>query len=106
VLSLVVLIPGVVIWLWSAVLILTQVPKGRLITTGPYALVKHPIYVGVALLVLPWAGFLLDSWLGVVLGAVLYLGCRRYAPREEAELRARFGRAWDDYRDRVTLPWL
>jgi Isoprenylcysteine carboxyl methyltransferase (ICMT) family. len=47
------LIPGVTIWIWSVVLILTKVPRGELITSGPYALVKHPIYTGVALLVLP-----------------------------------------------------
>jgi protein-S-isoprenylcysteine O-methyltransferase Ste14 len=106
VLSIGVLVPGVATWFWSAALILVRVPQGRLITTGPYAIVKHPIYTSVALLVLPWAGFLLDSWLGVLLGAVLYVASRRYAPREEADLAATFGLAWDDYCRRVRLPWL
>src|SRR4029079_790067 len=52
--SILVLIPGVAIWAWSVVLILTNVPREQLITTGPYAWVKHPLYTSVALLVLPW----------------------------------------------------
>jgi protein-S-isoprenylcysteine O-methyltransferase Ste14 len=104
--SAVVLIPGVIIWISSVVLILTKVPKKELITTGPYALMKHPLYAGVALLVLPWAGFLLNTWLGVVIGAVIYLGSRLYAPEEEKILAKIFGERWDAYCKKVLLPWI
>jgi len=104
--SLVVLIPGITIWIWSVVLILTKVPRGELITSGPYALVKHPLYTSVALLVLPWIGFLLNTWLGAAIGIVLYVACRRYAPEEEARLAETFGPAWDEYCSKVTVPWL
>jgi protein-S-isoprenylcysteine O-methyltransferase Ste14 len=104
--SIVVTIVGVVIWLWSAALILMRVPRGELITTGPFAWVKHPIYTSVALLVIPWVGFLLDTWLGAVLGIVLYLASRRFAPGEEAELSRTFGPAWDRYAASVKLAWL
>ena len=104
--SIVVLIPGVAIWIWSVVLILTKVPRGELITSGPYALVKHPLYTGVALLVLPWVGFLFDSWLGALVGIIVYVGSRAFAPAEEAVLARTFGDAWDRYRDTVKVPWL
>ncbi len=94
-LSIAVLIPGLVVWAWSVVLILTKVPHGELITSGPFALVKHPLYTGVSLLVLPWAGFLLNTWLGVAVGAALYAGCRLFAPEEERALAGTFGSAWD-----------
>ncbi|HEX5579650.1 MAG TPA: isoprenylcysteine carboxylmethyltransferase family protein [Candidatus Limnocylindria bacterium] len=103
--SILVLIPGVAIWIWSVVLILRNVPSGRLITTGPYAWVKHPLYTDVALLVLPWIGFLLNTWLGAALGVILYIGDRMYAPQEEAELRTSFGDQWDAYASGVKLPW-
>jgi len=106
VISIVVLIPGVIIWIWSVVLVLTKVPRGELITSGPYALMKHPIYTGVALLVLPWLGFLLNTWLGAAIGIVLYVACRRYAPEEEATLSTTFGASWDEYRRGVMIPWL
>ena len=44
--SIIVATAGIVMWIWSAVLILTKVPKGELITGGPYAIVKHPLYGG------------------------------------------------------------
>jgi protein-S-isoprenylcysteine O-methyltransferase Ste14 len=106
VVSIVLLIPGVTIWMWSVVLILTKVPRGELITDGPYSLVKHPLYTGVALLVLPWIGFLVNTWLGALIGIILYIGSRIFAPAEEAILAKTFGAAWDDYCHTVKIPWL
>jgi len=100
------LVPGVAIWAWSVALILMRVPRGELITGGPYSLVKHPLYTGVALLVLPWIGFLLNTWLGAVLGAVLYIGSRTFAPNEEAALARTFGVAWVRYCGQVKMSWL
>jgi len=106
VISIVILILGVTIWFWSVVLIITKAAKGELITSGPYALVKHPIYTSVALLVLPWAGLLFNTWLGALVGAVLYIGSRIYSPDEEADLSKTFGPAWDDYIKKVKIGWL
>jgi protein-S-isoprenylcysteine O-methyltransferase Ste14 len=102
----IILVPGVIMWLWSVVLILTKVPRGELITTGPFALVKHPLYTSVAILVLPWVGFLLNTWLGALIGVVLYVASRRYAPAEEARLSEVFAGEWEEYRDRVRFPWI
>lgn len=104
--SIVVLIPGIIIWIWSVILILVKVPRHELITTGPYALVLHPLYTGVALLVLPWLGFLLNTWLGLPVGLVLYTGSRLFAPEEEKILARIFGESWEQYRNKVLLPWL
>jgi len=101
-----VLAVGVVVWAWSVLLILTKVRAGELVTTGPYSLVKHPLYTSVALLVLPWLGFLLDTWLGALTGIVLYVASRLLAPNEEADLAGRFGPEWDAYCRRVKVPWL
>jgi protein-S-isoprenylcysteine O-methyltransferase Ste14 len=106
VISAVVLIPGVAIWLWSVVLILTTARQGELITNGPYSLVKHPLYTGVALLVLPWIGFLFNTWLGALIGAVLYIASRMFSPEEEEILSKTFGATWDDYCAKVIIPWL
>lgn len=106
VISILFLIPGVVIWLWSVVLILIRVPQKKLITDGPYSLLKHPLYTAVALLVLPWIGFLLNTWLGLVVGIVLYIASRMFAPAEEEDLAKAFGASWDEYSQRVKVPWL
>lgn len=104
--SIIILIPGVIIWIWSVVLILIKAPKKELITNGPYSLVKHPLYTGVALLVLPWIGFLFNTWLGVLIGIILYVGSRVFSPEEEKILSNSFGATWDEYCNKVKIPWL
>jgi protein-S-isoprenylcysteine O-methyltransferase Ste14 len=106
VVSIIVLIPGLTIWAWSVALILRKVPRRELITSGPYAIVKHPLYTGVALLVLPWIGFIFNTWLGAVIGIILYIGSRIFAPAEEAELSRTFGATWDEYCNTVKIPWV
>lgn len=97
---------GVTAWFWSIAKLLVKIPRKELITTGPYALVKHPIYTSVGLLVFPSLGLLFNTWLGVPVGIVLYIGARIFAPEEEAQLSKTFGPAWDDYRESVKIPWL
>lgn len=67
---------------------------------------KHPLYTAFALLVLPWVGFLLNTWSGAMIGAVLYLASRIFAPAEEAKLSKTFGESWQAYSRSVKLGWL
>jgi protein-S-isoprenylcysteine O-methyltransferase Ste14 len=77
----------------------------RLVTTGPFALVRHPMYLGFAVAVLG-ALALYRTWaiaFIVVHGLVFVVRARR----EEQALAARFGDEWAAYRGRVpaVLPW-
>ena len=106
VISIIISVLGVTVWIWSVVLILTKVPRNELITNGPYSLVKHPLYTGVALLVLPWIGFLLNTWLGALIGVILYISSRIFAPEEEGELSKTCGTTWDEYCKKLKVQWL
>lgn len=106
ILGLVLLAVGVPLWLGSAIQVLRQVPRGKLITTGGFAWVLHPLYLAVSLLVIPGCGLVLDSWLGFAIGAAMYVGVRLFAVREERELAAAFPREYPAYRAKVLLPWL
>lgn len=106
ILGVVCLVIGVPLWLLSAVPILVYVPRGKLITSGPFALMLHPLYTAVALLVIPGCGLLFGSWLGVALGVVLYTSARHFERSEEQDLAARFPQDYPAYRKRVLLPWL
>lgn len=102
----IILIPGLIIWIWSGILIIINVPKNKLITNGPYAIAKHPIYNGVAILVFPWLGFIFNSWLGVIAGITLFLATKKFAPEEEKKLAENFGSKWEEYKKKVLIPWL
>jgi protein-S-isoprenylcysteine O-methyltransferase Ste14 len=58
----------------------------KVVSTGPYRYVRHPFYTG-ALLFFLGSGFLLGSWIGVLLGLLLAGILARRAVREESELR-------------------
>jgi len=106
IISIIFIIFGVITWIWSAALIVIKVPQNKLITNGPFSLVKHPLYTGVALFVLPWVGFLCNTWLGALIGIVMYIGSRIYSPREEELLSNNYSIAWDKYCSNVKIKWL
>jgi len=104
--SLILLILGLIVCIWSQILILIKVPKIQLITKGPFALVKHPLYTGASLLVLPGLGFLLDNWLGLLFGLILYIATRIYRPEEEKRMKKEFGEKYEKYSKSVLFPRL
>jgi protein-S-isoprenylcysteine O-methyltransferase Ste14 len=106
IIGIVLLVVGVPTWLGSVAQILVNVPKKKLITTGPFAVMRHPLYTSVALLVIPGCGLVLDTWVGFAIGAILYASCRVFAVQEEALLAKYFPTEYPAYRERILLPWL
>ncbi len=70
--------------------------RGELATTGPYAYVRHPQYVGFVLVL---SGFLVQwpTLLTLAMFPVLVVMYVRLARREEVEVRAEFGSVYDHY---------
>lgn len=71
----------------------------RVISTGPYALVRHPMYAGAALLLLSMA-LLLGSWAGVA-GALLITVAGAFRAVGEERLLMRELEGYADYAARV-----
>jgi len=73
---------------------------GRLATTGPYARIRHPQYVGFVLIL---TGFLVQwpTILTLAMYPVLVWMYLRLARSEEAEARARFGAEYEAWARRV-----
>ncbi len=67
----------------------------RLIQHGPYALVRHPMYLGILLTGL--GGMLLYQTWTLVLITGLFPGLVLRSRREEAALAAEFGKEWQAY---------
>jgi protein-S-isoprenylcysteine O-methyltransferase Ste14 len=74
---------------------------GTLATTGPYAYVRHPQYAAFILIMF---GFLLQwpTIITLVMFPILVVAYVRLAHREERDMHAQFGSAWDDYASRTS----
>jgi protein-S-isoprenylcysteine O-methyltransferase Ste14 len=87
---------GVAMLAWSAARLggsLTPFPRplpgGRLVTSGPYGFVRHPIYLGLLVLCLGWA-LASTSPLRVAMTVVLFVFFDLKARREEIWLLERY----------------
>lgn len=76
-----------------------------LVTTGPYAMSRNPIYVGF-LLIQAGVGLMTGMWIALVLLPATWWGLHHFVVlREEAELARVFGEAYERYVQR-TRRWL
>ena len=83
-------------------------PDHNLIRSGPYAVVRHPIYASMLLMVVATA-LSVSSWIALCIALVFYfIGTEIRVRVEEALLVAHFGNQYEDYRRRVAayLPGL
>jgi protein-S-isoprenylcysteine O-methyltransferase Ste14 len=75
--------------------------EDRLVTTGPYALCRHPLYALWILFVVPAVAAFLASWLVLSASLFMYVVTRIATRHEEAYLEQRFGEAYREYKRRV-----
>jgi protein-S-isoprenylcysteine O-methyltransferase Ste14 len=83
---------------WSANVVLKE--QHELVETGPYRVVRHPIYTGVLLMVLG-SVVSLGSPAGVLAFAACAIGLWMKAQREERLLSTHFPQAYPSYKSRV-----
>jgi protein-S-isoprenylcysteine O-methyltransferase Ste14 len=79
---------------WSARVTLKE--NHKLISTGPYARFRHPIYSGIDLAAFGGA-LAIDQWRCVVGVALIVLGYWLKARKEESMLAAQFGEAFQEH---------
>lgn len=83
---------------WSGTVTIKQ--DHELIMTGPYALVRHPIYTGL-LFAFIGTGFARGDWRGVVAVVLAWLALWRKLRIEERWMAEQFGERYEDYKRRV-----
>ena len=72
----------------------------ELVTTGPYAIVRHPIYIGLLTLGVG-LGVAWDSALTTLFAALYAVPFWLHTVIEEQMLAAHFGETWSEYKRRV-----
>jgi protein-S-isoprenylcysteine O-methyltransferase Ste14 len=98
--------PGVSLYLWGLVTIGSQFgvsgllgaelyQEHQLITRGPFAIIRHPMYAGVLLAAI--GGFLIFRTWAMVVFLPMSLVVTARAEREEKLLEGEFGEAWKNY---------
>lgn len=92
---------GELVRLWAA----GHIDKGREVTrSGPYRLVRHPLYAGSAIMGI---GFMIAArslWSAIVVGVYLVVALVSAARVEEATLDARFAGEYSAYREGRAAP--
>jgi protein-S-isoprenylcysteine O-methyltransferase Ste14 len=96
--AIVVVCLGLAIRSWAAGYL---IKNARLTTTGPYALVRNPLYLGSFLMILGFCALINDReniWIVLVVFPFLYVP---QVAAEERYLKAKFGRKWIRYSNRA-----
>ncbi len=103
---------GLALVVWSVIALnragTTFMPDGvssALVTNGPYARFRNPIYLGEVLFLLGVAELTKNIWFAAAAAAFAILVTLLQILPEERHLSATFGTAYDDYRAR-TRRWL
>ncbi len=91
---------AVMVWATHAAGRVRLAEPDRIVTTGPYRVSRHPMYVAWTSLYLGLAGILSSGWLLILL-PVLAIWVHWEATREEKRLVEAFGSAYEEYRSQV-----
>lgn len=88
---------GFIYWVSAAVYFLKHFRPGTLITGGPFALCRNPIYSSIIVFIIPSLGLLFHSGLVLSIALVLYIGFKISIHGETIILRREFGAEYEAY---------
>jgi protein-S-isoprenylcysteine O-methyltransferase Ste14 len=91
---------GLMIWATAAAGTVRVADPDQLVTTGPYTIVRHPMYLGWTLVYLGLMIISSSAWL-LILFPVLAVWIHVETGREERRMIERFGSRYIEYRNGV-----
>lgn len=97
---------GMPFWLLSAGMFFRAWQQERLETRGPFAVMPNPIYASFIVFVIPSLSLLLNWWPILLTSVVMYAAQQIFIHEEDAALREKFGRQYEEYRKKVLLKFL
>jgi protein-S-isoprenylcysteine O-methyltransferase Ste14 len=92
---------GIIYWMYSAIFFLKYFKPGNLITQGPFALCRNPIYSSIIVFIIPSLALVFHSGLVLSIALVLYIGFRISIHGETNVLRRIFGEKYEIYEKTV-----
>lgn len=108
-----VLAAGIMLDVWA----MTTMTKARtnilphrgadnLVTSGPFALMRNPIYVGNTIATLGLGLAMQNGWLLIATPLAVIAVHHLAVAREQVHLEEKFGKAWSDYANQVKAWWI
>ncbi len=108
-----VLAAGIMLDIWA----MTTMKKARtnilphraadnLVTSGPFALMRNPIYVGNSIATLGLGLAMQNGWLLIATPLAVIATHQLAVVREQIHLEEKFGQAWSDYAKQVKAWWV
>jgi len=92
---------GLIFWGYSAVYFIKYFKPGTLLTKGPFAICRNPIYSSIIVFIIPALGIIFHSGLTLSIALVLYIGFKISIHGETSVLRKIFGEEYDKYEKSV-----
>lgn len=100
---------GMALFVWAAFYLRGAISGGvgpfldRVVTEGPFRIVRHPLYVAMTLAMIG-ASIVTKSAVGLLMAVLLFLPAEIHRARlEERELEEKFGSTWRDYAARTAF---
>ncbi len=91
------LVIGLVFYIYAAKVFFADFKKGKLITRGPFGLCRNPIYASFIVFVVPALALLFQSGMILSIDVVLYIIFKILIHAEYDLLKANFGDEFDKY---------
>ncbi len=92
---------GMIYWIYSAIFFLKYFQPGKLLTEGPFALCRNPIYSSIIVFIIPSLALIFHSGLIFSISIVLYIGFKISIHGETTVLRRIFGEDYEIYEKSV-----
>ena len=88
---------GMVSYFWMLRYLAVALQRASFIRSGPYALVRHPLYAAWLILILPGTTLFSQSWLVMLTPFVFYVSLCLFIAEEEKSMREEFGEVYEKY---------
>lgn len=93
---------GLLTWSVSVISVMKFYNEDRLVTSGLFAVVRHPVYAAWIVLIFPGLALMLHSWPVFIAPVLAYVIFRRLIRQEDDYLERRFGKEYLAWRSRVS----
>lgn len=88
---------GIILWISSVITFVSAFQQKKLVTSGPFAICRNPVYASFIVFIIPALGVIFHSGLILSIALVMYLAFKICIHGEMIVLRRTFGEDYENY---------